>query len=73
MFDNMPIMATSDLVKSLFNYLHLYHCFDFTFNFWKFHGVLGNGLIPSPKTVAQNQESLAQNYLDKSSIAGMPY
>ena len=46
MFDEMPIMASRGSIKSLFKYLHLYHCFDVTFHFWKFHGVMGSGLNP---------------------------
>lgn len=33
----------------LFKYLHLKHCSDVSFHFWKFHGVLGSGLSLSPE------------------------
>lgn len=32
MFDEMLVMASRGPTKSLFKYLHLYHCFDVTFN-----------------------------------------
>ena len=54
MFDKIPVMASRGPVKSLFNYLHLYHCFEVTFHFYKFHGVLGSGLSHGPEKVAQN-------------------
>jgi len=52
MFDEIPVMASRGLVKYLFKYLHLYHCFYVTFNFWKFHEVMGSGLRPGPENVA---------------------
>lgn len=73
MFDEMPIMASRGPVKSLLKYLHFYMCFDVTFNFWKFHRVLGSGLSPGPKKVAPNLESLAKKYLEKSLVTGMPH
>jgi len=73
LFDKMSVMVSRDPVEYLFKYFHLCHCFDVTFHFWKFHGVLGSGLSPDPVKVAQNPESLAQNYLEKSPVAGMPF
>jgi len=43
-----------------------------TYHFWKFHEVLGRGLRPSPKKVAHNWGSLAQNRLEKAIVASMP-
>lgn len=61
MFDEMSVMASRGPFKSLFKYLHLYHCFDVSFHFWKFHEVLGSGLRPGPENVAHNPRSLALN------------
>lgn len=72
MFNEMHVMASRGLFKSLFNYFHLYHFFYVTFHLWKFHGVLGDGLSSHPKKVVQNLESLAENYLEKSLVAHMP-
>lgn len=71
MFDEMSFMAIRGPIKSLFKYLHTYHCFDVIFYFWKFHGVLGSGLSPIPQKVAQNLELLGQNYLEKSLVTCM--
>ena len=38
-FDEIPIMASRGPTKSLFKYLHLYHCFDVTFHLGKFQVV----------------------------------
>ena len=52
MFDEIHVMASRGLVISPFKYLNLYHCFDVTYKFWKFHEVLGSGLSPSLDKVA---------------------
>ena len=62
MFDEMHVMDSRDLVRSLFKYFHLYHCFHVNFHFWKFHGVLGSGLSPGLEKVAQKLGSQAQNH-----------
>lgn len=72
MFDKMFVRASRDLVKSLFKYLCLYHCFNVTFNFWKFYGVFGSGPSPSPEKFAQNPKSLAQNYRKMFLVTHMP-
>ena len=54
MFEKMPVMTSMGPVMSLLKYFHLYNCFDVMFHLWKFHGVLGSGLSPSPEIVAQN-------------------
>ena len=72
MFGEMLVMASRGLIKSLFKCLHFYHYFYVTFNFWKFHGVLGSGMSPRSEEVSQNPELLAQNYLEQSLVTGMP-
>ena len=52
MFGEMAVMACRGPFKSLLKYLHVYHCFDVTCHFWKFHGVLGSGLSLGPEKVA---------------------
>jgi len=49
MFDEMSVMTSQGIVKSFLNYLHLYHCFNVNFHFWKFHKFLGSGLCLGPK------------------------
>ena len=59
MFDEMPIMASRSLVKSLFNYLLLHHCFPVILLFLSYHSILGSDLDFGPEKVAQILESLA--------------
>jgi len=61
MFDEMFFIGSRGLIKSLFQYLHLYHCFNVTFHLWKFHEVLGSCMRCEPKNMAQNLGSMALN------------
>jgi len=72
MFDEIPVMDSRGPMKYLLKYLHLYHFLDVIFHLWKFHGVLDNVLSPGPEKGAQNPESIAQNYLEKSLVTHIP-
>ena len=68
MFDEIFIMDSRGPVKSFFKYLNLYHFFYVTFHFWKFYGVLGNGLSPGPEKVAHNDQELKSKLWKKLKI-----
>ena len=42
MFEEMFVMASRGLVKSLFKNLYWHHCLYVSFHFYKFHDVLGS-------------------------------
>ena len=62
MFEKIPAMASRVLVKGLFKYLHLHHCFPIIFLLGRYHSFLGSDLGSGPKKVAQIPGTLTQNW-----------
>jgi hypothetical protein len=52
MFDKMLVMASRGLVKGLFNYFILHHCFPIILLFSRCHSILGSDLGSGPEKVA---------------------
>ena len=65
MFDEMSVIASRDLVKGLFKYLHLHHCFLVIFLFWRCHSILSSNLG------AQILGTLSQHWQKESLDASM--
>ena len=52
MFDEMPVMASRDLLDFLLNIFLLHHCFPVILLILIHHSIVGNALGSRPKKVA---------------------
>ena len=52
MFDEIPVMDSRGMVKTLINYLLLHHCFPILYLIMNFHSIMGSGLGFGPEKVA---------------------
>jgi len=54
MFDEIPIMASRDLIKVLFNLFLLHHCFPILLLLLSYHSIMGSNLSSRPKKSGSN-------------------